>query len=81
MGKVHYIAMGGLHGYLPNFCCALEEYEDAVQTIVQIHELGRNRERQLREDSYIELNLKRDGNEYAEIVSCDCDTPEIHNDW
>ena len=34
----------------------------------------------LRRDGYLELNLHRDGNEYAEITECECDAPEQHND-
>ena len=36
------------------------------ELIAQIHELGRDRKR----DGYLELNLRRDGNEYAEITPC-----------
>jgi hypothetical protein len=51
-----------------------------AEGLASIHELGRDRRRELARDGYIELNLHRDGNEYAEIVECDCDDPEQHDD-
>ena len=43
-----------------------ETYDDAVEVLSQVHDLGRRRE--LRKYGYIDLNIRRDGNEYAEIV-------------
>jgi len=48
--------------------------------LVQLHELDRNHELDLIRDGYTELNLKDHGNEYAEIIKCDCDSPNDHND-
>lgn len=79
--KTHYIAMAGLHGCLPQTSESYDNYDDAVESMASLHELGRNRTRQLKKDGYIELNLHRDGNEYAEIVECDCNDPESHNDY
>ena len=76
----HYIAMAGLHGCIPNTCWAHDCVEDAVEDLAQLHELGRNRRRELKRNLYLELNLHRDGNEYCEIVECDCDDPTVHND-
>ena len=78
--KKHFIGMAGLHGYLPNYCEVYPDYESAVDWLAFIHELGKKRTRELKRDGYIELNLKRDGNEYAEIVDCDCDDPSIHTE-
>ncbi len=80
MANEHHIGTAGLHGYLPNYCGSYESYEDAVGGLADIHELGRDRTRSLRRDAYLELNLQRDGNEYCEIVSCDCDDADVHND-
>jgi hypothetical protein len=78
--QVHYIAMGGLHGYLPSHCNVYDTEEEAIASLVDFYELGKKRARVLRRDLSLELNPKRDGNEYIEITECDCDTPEVHND-
>ena len=76
----HYIGQAGLHGCMPNYSDVFETYEDAVESLAQVHELGRNRKRELKRNGYIELNLRRDGNEYAEVTECECDEPEVHSD-
>ena len=76
----HYIGMAGLHGCLLQYCEVYDTYEEAVNGLSFIHELGRDRRRRLRKDGYLEMNIHRDGNEYCEIAECDCDTPEIHGD-
>jgi hypothetical protein len=76
----HYIAAGGIHGCMPAFCSSFDEYDDAVNYIVEIHELGKKRKRALKRDGSIELNMRRDGNEYADITECNCDTPQDHDD-
>ncbi|MHC4302679.1 MAG: hypothetical protein ACYS7Y_35920, partial [Planctomycetota bacterium] len=37
---VHYIGLGGLKGYLPNFCDVYPDMESAVEGICFIHDLG-----------------------------------------
>jgi hypothetical protein len=76
----HYIGMAGLHGSLPQFCSSYDRKEDAVSDLASLHELGKNRTAELKRNLYLELNLKRDGNEYCEITECDCSNPEDHND-
>lgn len=78
--QVHYIAMGGLHGYLPSHCDVYDTWQEAVTALVDQYELGKKRSRVLARDLSLELNSKRDGNEYVEIVECDCETPEVHSD-
>ena len=78
--KKHFIGMAGLHGYLPQYCSVYDDYESAFEDLASLHEIGINRRANLKRDGYLELNLKRDGNEYCEITDCDCDTPEIHSD-
>jgi len=75
---IHYIAMAGLHGYLPNYCGASDSYAGAVDDLAFLHDLGRKRTAALKRDSYLELNLQRDGNEYAEIEECDCGRAASH---
>lgn len=76
MATTHYIGMAGLHGCLPQTCNSYETYQDAVDSLASLHELGRARHQELERDGYLELNL----NEYCEITECDCDTPNDHND-
>lgn len=76
----HIIAMAGIHGCMPNVCEVYESVADAVDSMAQIHELGRDRTRRLRRDCYLELNCKRDGNEYIAITACNCAHPEEHSE-
>ena len=76
----HYIACGGMHGCMTNFSYTCDSYDGAIDVIVSIHELGKRRAAELRRDGYIELNLHRDGNEYAEVIECECDNPDEHSD-
>ena len=74
-----YIAMAGLHQCLPSVCEEFESYDDAVDFLADLHELGRERKKRLKKDGYLELNLhgsrfpylQADGNEYCEIVEED----------
>lgn len=77
----HYIAMAGLHGCMPNYQAVLDSYNDAVNNLSDLHELGRRRRQELKRNGTLELNLHRDGNEYCEIVACDCDDPDSHSDY
>ena len=67
----HYHYGAGLHGYLyqdgPH---TTETYLDAVESLASSYDLGRRRAKQLAENGYLELSLKRDGNEYCEITEC-----------
>ena len=75
----HFVAMAGIHGCMPQFLCSAETVADAAEILADVHELGRDRRRALKRDRYLELNMRRDGNEYCEIVECDCDHPEEHD--
>lgn len=77
----HYVAMAGLHGYIPNVCESHDDYASAVDSMASLHELGRDRKRSLKRDGYLELNIQRDGNEYIEIEECDCNDADQHNDY
>lgn len=79
-GRAHYVGMAGLHGCLPQTCSVYDTEDEAVDGLAQIHELGRKRTVELRHNLTIKLSIKRDGNEYAEVVECGCEEPEVHND-
>lgn len=82
--KKHYIAMAGLHGCMPNYCASFETKRAAIESLIELHDLARFGRvyRELRSSvGYAELDLAKDGNEYAEIVVCECDDPEQHNDY
>lgn len=71
---VHYGA--GLHGCLyqdgPHYA---ESFGDARDALVESYSLKGKRVKILDRDGYLELSLKRDGNEYCEITACsdDCE--------
>jgi hypothetical protein len=71
----HYIGMAGLHGCLSTTCGVYDTQKEAADSLADLHDLGRNRRRKLARDGYLELNIRRDGNEYAEITACACSTP------
>ena len=73
----HYHALAGIHGCMPNSNDVCESYDQAVDSLAELHELGRDRTRELRRDGTIELSMRRDGNEYAEVSECqepDCES-------
>ena len=76
----HFIGMAGIHGCMPSTCASYESVKDAAEELASIHDLGEKRTRELRRNQYIELDMHRDGNEYAEITECDCSNPTQHND-
>jgi hypothetical protein len=83
----HYIAMGGLHGYMPSHCGVWDTYEGAVSDMVSMYELGKGRAKLLKKDGSLELRndgdefpFINDGNEYIEITECNCDEPWIHDE-
>jgi hypothetical protein len=84
----HYIYMSGDHGYLPDYCDVSRDHKTAVESLAQLHDLGKTRKTSLANDNYLELELTpiekaQDhyfGAEYCEITECDCDTPWIHSD-
>jgi hypothetical protein len=63
-----YICHAGLHGYLSQYTSFCLTYQEAVDNLAEVHELGRDRKRELKRNGFLELNLRRDGNEYCEIV-------------
>ncbi len=73
--------MAGLHGCMPNYLGWCGDYNSAVDDLSSLHELGKHRRAELKKNGFIELNLHKDGNEYAEIEECDCDCPEDHEDY
>ena len=76
----HYIGCAGLHECMSAYCASYENYADAVADLAQLHELGKGRTRELAKNGYLELNLHKDGNEYCEIIECNCKSPEDHQE-
>ncbi|MBD3261582.1 MAG: hypothetical protein GF334_07870 [Candidatus Altiarchaeales archaeon] len=76
----HYIAMVGLYGCLPNSCDVYKTKKDAIESIIFIQGTKRGYIGNLRKHGYTDMDLNEFGNEYAEIIECDCDEPHIHQD-
>jgi hypothetical protein len=71
MEMKHYHYGAGLHGCLfQDGPYTAASYKEAIDSLVSLYELDTDREEALRDDSYLELNLERDGNEYMEILPC-----------
>lgn len=76
---MHYIAMSGLHGYLPQFCTSCTTRKDAVDTLSDLHEMSHSQQKDLRRTGSVELKPYQ-GAEYANITECSCGDPERHCD-
>lgn len=76
----HFIGMAGLHGCLPQTCDVYATAQDAAEALAQSHGRPKSWARYLAREGFAALDLKRDGNEYAEIIACDCNDPAVHSD-
>lgn len=82
-----WISMSGDHGYLPdNTGCGTSRWS-AVESLIDLFELGDGRKaRALRKYGYTELG-RRYGAEYAEVMPCECEqcrvgcTTETEDNW
>ena len=77
---IHYVGMAGIHGCMPATCDVYDSPESAADSLAFLHNFGKHKRRELCQDRYLALNMKRYGNEYVEIMECDCATPEVHSD-
>jgi hypothetical protein len=78
----HYIGMAGLRGCIPNYCEVYPDRKSAIESLADLHELGQHSKfrQELRQTGTSYLNLHTHGNEYMEIVDCDCNTPWEHSE-
>lgn len=76
----HFIAMSGTHGCIPDYCATHDSAEAAAEALGCVHDLSTRDVRRLGNTGYLELDGPETGAEYAEIVGCNCATPEVHND-
>lgn len=70
--KDHWIGMAGLHGYMPSYYTVGATRGQCADDLGSLHELSGRKIKQMRRDNYLELDLYEHGNEYCEIVMCDC---------
>ncbi len=52
---MHFIAMAGLHGCIPNHCEVFPSFPEAVGDLAELHNLGPRRRAQLWQARYLEL--------------------------
>jgi hypothetical protein len=80
----HWIGMAGLRGYMPNYCDVWQTKEDAIEGLLFIHDdalIGPPRVKTaLRRFEFVEIDLHKWGNEYLEIMPCNCDEPWVHSE-
>ena len=71
----HYHAIAGLPGYMPNYNSLHDCYNSAVDDLAYLHKLGKKRTKELRKYGYLDLNRRRDGNDYCQVIECneDCE--------
>ncbi len=77
--KNHYIGMAGIGGCLPSFCYVYETKKQAIESLNGLCELTRGQLTELRKFGLTHLR-KNQGNEYAEIMKCNCAEPGEHQD-
>lgn len=75
----HWIAMSGMRGYLPDFCCACDTLEEAVDTLGELHELTIPQRKSLRRVGLVDLHESQGGG-IVEVMDCECEDMEVHND-
>ena len=76
----HFIAGSGEYGCLYDQSCVYRSLDDAVESMAELFGLGRNRRRELKNTLYLDLNPRRDGASYVEIIPCDCAEPWDHDE-
>lgn len=84
MSKKHYIAMSGIVGCLPDCCESFNRLNDAVEFLGDLWNDFRGVKSSLRKDRIWykpAIDSWAGSLDYCEIVECDCDNPEIHNDY
>lgn len=79
MGTLHYIAMSGAAGCIPEHCEVYDDLEAAVADLAQMFDMSIARAGRLREARFVNLP-EGIGADYAQIAECECDTPQIHSD-
>lgn len=85
---VHWIAMSGEKGCLPDHCEVFATRKSAIDDLTNLFELGSTRRKRLARDGYLELVLSpieklQDvvfGAEYCEVQPCACSNPAVHSD-
>lgn len=78
--RVHYIGMAGLCCYMPNYTTVGDTRGAVADDLGRLHDLSQRRVNLLRRDMYCDLDLRKEGNEYCEIVRCECETPGDHTE-
>lgn len=81
--KLHYIAISGAKGCLPDYCQSFAARKDAIDSLVALFELAPRGKftQQLETCDYVSFPKHLfAGADYAEIQKCACDNPSIHND-
>lgn len=78
--EVHYVAMAGLHGCLPDYCQSFDNRGNCVDYLADWLDLDNIVKREFELTGYTDLSLLNHGVQYAEIIECDCDDPSVHND-
>lgn len=76
---MHYIALSGQPGCLPDHCEVFETRREAVDDLADLFELSRRRKRELRQVGHLWLR-PNEGAAYCEIFPCPCSSPHLHSD-
>ena len=83
--KTHFIAMAGMRGCLPNYCDVYPDRESAIDSLATIHDMGdmegsNECVENLEEYGFTDLDIHIHGNEYAEVIECNCPDPQEHSE-
>ena len=80
--KLHYIAMSGNRGCIPDYCQAFDNRGDAIASLIQLFELSPRGKHVANLKTYGYTSFEKGieyGAEYAEIIKCSCANKNIHN--
>jgi hypothetical protein len=76
----HYITGSGEYGCLYDSCGVYKTLSLAVDGLGETFDLGRTRKAKLKRYRHLDLNPGRDGADYCEITTCNCNDPWIHDE-
>jgi hypothetical protein len=78
--RVHYIAMGGEYGCMPDNCSTYRSRADAIEGLDSIYELTSEQKDELKVSNTVRLTREQ-GGAYCEVSECSCSSPWEHEEF
>jgi hypothetical protein len=78
--RVHYIAMGGEYGCMPDNCSTYRSRANAIEGLDSIYELTSEQKDELEVSNTVRLTREQ-GGAYCEVSECSCSSPWEHDEF